>query len=121
MLELTSGELVAMRSELGLTLPGTAVIHSRTLTSDSQGGYTQTYAAASTVDARLSPEGLRGNEGQFAGRVAEVSPWILTVPYTTTINEGNRVVYASDTYEVSEVLTRVPWDLCIRARLMEVD
>ena len=118
---LTAAELARMRDTLELSLPGTAVIQTRTTVGDSQGGYTQTYAAASTVDARLSPEALRGFEGELAGRVAEVSPWLLTVPSTTTVGETDRVVYDSVTYEVTEVLTRVPWDLCVRARLTEVD
>jgi hypothetical protein len=32
-----------------------------------------------------------------------------------------RVVYNSVTYEVVEVLTRTPWELSRRVRLMEVD
>ena len=121
MLELTSGELRQMRTELGYTLPGTAVIQTRTLTADGQGGQVQTYAAASTVDARLSPESLRGMEGELAGRIAEVSPWILTVAAETAITEADRGVYNTVTYEVSEVPTRTPWELSRRVRLQEVD
>lgn len=121
MLELSNRELVEMRGEVDLTLPGTAVIHTRTTATDGQGGYIQTYAASSTVDARLSPEGLRGAEGELAGRVAEVSPWILTLPAETSVVETSRVVFNSQTFEVTEVLSRTPWELSKRVRLMEVD
>jgi head-tail adaptor len=110
-----------MRGELNDTLPGTAVIHSRTTTADGQGGYTQTFAASATVDARLSPEALRGGELAAGGRLAEVSPWILTVAAETSLDETMRVVYNSATYEVVEVLTRTPWELSRRVRLTEVD
>lgn len=121
MLALTDGELVQMRTEVDLTLPGTAIIQTRTTGADGQGGYIQTYAASATVDARLSPEGLRGMEGEMAGRVAEVSPWILTLPAETSITETARVVYNSVTFEVVEVMSRTPWELSKRVRLMEVD
>ena len=121
MLPLASGELVKMRGELDQTLPGTAVIHTATRTADGQGGQTWAYAATGTVDARLSPEGNRGGEPIVGSRTAEVSPWILTVPQATAIDEDDRVVYDSVTYEVSEVLTRVPWEISRRVRVVEVN
>lgn len=121
MLPLSAGELVKMRAELEQSLPGTAVIHTATRASDLQGGQSWTYAASGTVDARLSPESLRGGEQITGSRTAEVSPWILTVPQATTIDEDDRVVYNGVTYEVSEVLTRIPWEISRRVRLIEVD
>lgn len=110
-----------MRHTADTYLAGTAVIHTATKTADGQGGYTWTYAASGTVDARLSPEQLRGGENAVGSRVAEVAPWILTVPASTSIDEDDRVVYNGVTYEVSEVLTWVPWEISRRVRLMEVD
>jgi hypothetical protein len=121
MLPLSEGELVQMRAELSQTLPGTAVIHTATKASDGQGGFTWTYSPSGTVAARLSPEALRGGEQEIGGRIAEVGQWILTVPRGTTIDEDDRVVYDGVTYEVSEVLTREPWEISRRVRLTEVD
>lgn len=120
-LPLSTGELVQMRHTADTYLAGTAVIHTATKTSDGQGGYTWAYAASGTVAARLSPEVLRGDEVVVGGRLAEVSPWILTVPAATSIDEDDRVVYNSITYEVSEVLTGIPWEISRRVRLVEVD
>lgn len=120
-LPLSTAELVQMRHTADSYLAGTAVIHTATKTSDGQGGYTWTYAATGTVDARLSPEMLRGAEAITGSRVAEVSPWILTVPASTSIDEDDRVVYNAVTYEVSEVLTWTPWEISRRVRLTEVD
>lgn len=121
MLPLPAGELVRMRTELEQTLPGTAVIQTAVRASDGQGGQSWTYAASGTVSARLSPESLRSDEAIVGSRTAEVSPWILTVPQATTIDEDDRVVYDSVTYEVSEVLTRIPWEISRRVRCVEVD
>lgn len=120
-LPLSTAELVQMRHTADAYLAGTAVIHTATKASDGQGGYAWTYAATGTVAARLSPEMLRGGEASVGSRVAEVSPWILTVPASTSIDEDDRVVYATVTYEVSEVMTWAPWEISRRARLMEVD
>lgn len=121
-LPLSTAELVQMRHTADTYLAGTAVIHTATKTADGQGGYTWTYAATGTVDARLSPEDQRsGGEPIVGSRVAEVAPWILTVPASTSIDEDDRVVYNTVTYEVSEVLTCIPWEISRRVRLMEVD
>ena len=120
-LPLSTAELVQMRHTADAYLPGTAVIHTATKAGDGQGGYTWTYAATGTVDARLSPEMLRGDEATVGSRVAEVSPWILTVPNGTSIDEDDRVVYNTVTYEVSEVLRWTPWEISRRVRLTEVD
>lgn len=122
-LPLSAGELHSMRHTSDAYLAGTAVIHTATRTSDGQGGQTWAYAASGTVDARLAPENARGqaNEVAIGGRLAEFTPWILTVPYNTTIDEDDRVVYDGVTYEVSEVLTRTPEEIARRVRVVEVD
>lgn len=120
-LPLTSGELTAMRATVDSYLAGTAVLLEPTLASDGQGGQTATFAAAGTVTARLAPETQRGQEAMLAGRVAEVSYWILTLPAHTVINETWRVTYDTVTYEVEEVMTRVPEELGRRVRLREID
>ena len=119
-LSLSSAELVQMRHTLETYLPGTAVVHAATKTADAQGGYEWVYAASSTVDARLAPDGPASEEG-LAGRLAEVQQYTLTVPNTTTLDEDDRVVYNSETYEVVAVLNHVPWDLDRRVRVVRVD
>lgn len=122
MIPLSVEELVGMRGELNVTLPGTAIIRRHTVASDGQGGETWVYSGAGTVSARLSPEtSLRQAEAEIGGRMAETSSWILTVPAHTDINETDQVIYDSVTYEVSEVLTRVPWEISRRVRLEELD
>ena len=118
-LPLSTAELVQMRHTLETYLPGTAVVHAATKTADAQGGYEWVYAASSTVDARIAPDS--GSEEAVGGRLAEVQQYTLTVPNTTTIDEDDRVVYNSETYEVVAVLNHVPWDLDRRVRVVRVD
>lgn len=120
-LPLTQGEIATMRSTVDSYLAGTAVLLQPAVVSDGQGGYTDSFTAAGTVDARLAPEMLRGQERELAGRVAEVSYWILTLPASTAIAETWRVTYDQVTYEVEEVMTRVPEELARRVRLREID
>lgn len=121
MLPLGAGELHQMRDVAAVTFAGTAVIQTGTRVSDGAGGGTVTWAGSGTVACHLSPEMLRGDEAATAGRIAEASPWILTVAGTVTIAETNRVVVESVTYEVVEVMAPRTWQLTKRVRLMEVD
>ena len=121
MIPLSAGELAQMRADLDVSLPGTAIIQTAAKVHDGQGGYDWTYTASGTVSARLSPEQLRGGEAIVGERIAEVQSWILTLPAHTTIDEDDRVLFDAVVYEVSEVLTRVPWEISRRVRLMEID
>jgi head-tail adaptor len=119
---LTSGELARMRTDLNLSLPGTAVIHRRTETSDSQGGVTAAYAAVGTVDCRLSPSLANFGSGEelHGDRVQTVTTRMLTVPGTTDINSKDRVVVDSVTYSVTEVRGR-SYEVSRRCVVVEAD
>jgi len=120
-LPLSAGELVQMRATVNAYLAGTAIIQSYSSTADGAGGATDTYTAAATVTARIAPMRQLSGEQALAGRVAYVQQYQLTVPNTTTIDEKDRVVFNSVTYEVAEVNSRVPWDLDVRAAVTEAD
>lgn len=121
-LPISEGELHSFRHTVDTFLAGTAVIQGRTATTGAAGGQIDNWAALTggTVKARLAPEQFRGGERVLAGRVVEVTNWILTLPAHTPISESNRVVYDSRTYQVVEVLTRVPEEVSRRVRLVEV-
>lgn len=119
-LPLSGAELVLMRGELNVSLPGTAVLQSKTAAADGQGGQVWTYAAAGTVDARLSPLGKGSPEVEMAARLGVVDPYVLTVASETSIDETYRVVYNSLTYEVRAVMPRVPWEISRRCLVDEV-
>lgn len=107
-----------MRHTVNTYLAGTALLYSPTRSSDSQGGQTWTYAVFGTVDARLSP--LSGGEAEVASRISERNAYVLTIPFETSIDADDRVVYDSVTYEVLEVRDRTPWELSRRVFVVEV-
>lgn len=117
-LPLYTSELTPMRHTVETYLAGTAFIHSATRSSDSQGGQFWTYAASGTVDARLSP--ASGGEAELAARISERNAYMLTVPFETSIDADDRVVYDSVTYEVIHVADRTPWELSRRCMVVEV-
>lgn len=107
-----------MRHSVEAYLPGTAVIQTATRSSDSQGGQSWVYASSSTVDARLSP--VFGGEAELASRISERNAYVLTIPFETSIDADDRVVYDSVTYEVLQVRDRTPWELSRRVFVAEV-
>lgn len=119
-LPLTSAELAQCRTVANQFLAGTAVLQTMGTVSDGQGGYTETWTAASTVGGRVAFELLRGGELERAGRLASTGNWVLTVAANTSVNATDRVVYNGGTFEVSEVLTMVPYEVSRRVRLLKI-
>lgn len=124
-LPLSSGELTSARNTVNafLNAAGTAVLYSPTKTSDGQGGYTQGFTAAGTVDARVaaaSVDQFGGQNLRVGERYMEIGSRVMTVPYDTTIDPTYRVVFNSVTYEVVEVYDRTPETLAVRVRLRSV-
>lgn len=119
-LPLSAGELVQMRATVSTYLAGTAVIQTYASTADGSGGVTDAYTASATVIARIAPM-HDGAESLVAGRVAEVQRYQLTVPFGSSVDERDRVVFNSITYEVVEVESRVPWHLDRRVTMTVVD
>ncbi len=114
---LQAWEIHQARETSDAYLPGTAIISEPTQTSDGQGGQTWTYAPSGTVAARLAAENVQPSSGELAGRVANVTSWILTLPAATVITSKARVAFNSETYEVLAVLDRTPEEIARRVRL----
>lgn len=115
---LTVRELDSMRATLDATLPGTAVIHRASGTSDGQGGTETTWAPIGTVLSRISPATGRGQgvSPVDGGRQTHEDEWVITFPDGTSVTERDRVSAAGVAYEITSVDTLRSWDLCVRAR-----
>ena len=107
-----------MRGVLNQTLPGTAVIYSRSYTSDSGGGGTLGWTAAGTVSARLAP--LTASEQVTGDRLAPEANWVLTLPANTSISEDSRVVVNGGTFEVETVRGPRSYELSRRVEVSKV-
>jgi hypothetical protein len=104
-----------MRAVLNSSLPDTAVIQAGTVTDDIGGGGTLTWAAAGTVDCRVSPiRSVADTEDLLAGRITSDSNWVLTFAADANVDTENRVVTGGNTYEVNAVLAPRSWELSTR-------
>ncbi len=119
---LTDADLAGMRSAVEDSLPGTAVIQTRTFMTDSGGGGTTTWVNSGTVACRLSPRrpSSFGTEREVALRITEIATFLLTVPQSTVIDTNARVATAGSTYEVLAMQEPRDWDLCRRIEIAEI-
>lgn len=117
---LSAAEIAAMREDLEDTLPDTCVIQRRTLTSDSQGGRTESWAAAGTVACRLSPLGNLDSEESRADRVSGEEDWIVTLPASTDVTERDRLVILTNTYEPVGLRAVRSWELSRRVNCKRI-
>lgn len=116
---LTMAELLQIRSDIeAYTLPDNCTIMVVTRTGDGAGGWADTWGTATAgVACRLDP--LVGQENTGAGATRDFQRYILTVPNGTTINEAQRVIKGSETFNVINVDAK-SWQGCVRVLLERV-
>ncbi len=95
-----------MRSTLNGSLPDTATVQRKTLTSDGAGGYTESWGTVATVACRVSPGGQLTQERVIAESLAATSIWTLTLPALTDVRPLDRILVGSRTFEVAGVGAR---------------
>lgn len=113
---LTGAELTDMREEAELALPDVCVVQARTLTSDGQGGRTEAYATSVTTTCRVSPAGqtTQGNEVTRGDGTKALADWIVTLPYSTSVAQTDRLLVNGVTYEVLGVKAPRGWEITRR-------
>ncbi len=107
-----TNELAAIHAEVAHILPDSCIIARLTETSDSQGGFTQAWAAVGTVDCRLVAKS--GNQRSTAEQIATTGAYTLTVPHDTDIRESDRATIDSVVYRVLFVDDVKDWKTAIR-------
>lgn len=100
-----------LRGLAWLTLSDRAQIASRTYTSDSGGGATETWGYGGTIPCRVDTvAGLGVNEDIVAGRLSDRSTHMISLPGGTiggTITTSSRIrVVGRGTYEVTAIQER---------------
>lgn len=99
---LSSRELAQLRVDLSDLLPDTCTIL-RPTASNSNGYAPETLGTAATsVLCRIDPNG-RGATEVVAGREGNVTDYILTLQYNENIQDGDKVVIGSTTYNVTQL------------------
>ena len=113
---LQTGDLTYMRSEAKTAMPDTVNIQRLSQTADGQGGFTIEWSNVyQNVAARLSAGG--STESVTAGRQNSEPDFMLTVASDQSIEETDRVVHSSGTYEVQSVDNGTSWQLTTRCQM----
>jgi len=101
---LSTLEIAQLRADQGDYFPDTCTIQTVTRTSDSQGGWTESWANTHTsVSCRLAPVQFGQGEQMEGEQIASVTEWVLSIAHNQTIDETMRVVHDSETYEVTRL------------------
>ena len=110
---LTANELAQARADFeSEILDQTCTILEVNRTSDGMGSFTETDGTvASSVACRLGVDRRRGQASQAAGRTVYPDALFLDVPHDQALEESNRVVIGSKTYEVVWVEDGIQWQM----------
>lgn len=101
---LNTNELAALRTDILATLPDTCTIQRASITTNSAGHSAQTWAASSSgVACRIDPYQRQDSTGMVGQQEKQRAWYRLTVPYDTDLQDGDRIIYSSDTYEVIQL------------------
>lgn len=119
---ITAALLTQMRAQVDLLLPDTGVIQSVSNASDGAGGVTPTWSAVSggTVVCRIDPIKTRDTIDTITGAETTTIMHQLTMTHDAPLNENNRVVINSKTYEVIQLSTTHSNNVSVRAVIAEV-
>ena len=105
---LQTNDLAYMRGETRKAMPDLVDIQRKTVESDKQGGFTESWANAyQDVPARIASKG--GSESVSAGRQDLQLDYTLAVGYDQSILQTDRIVHTSGTYEVQSVDDGKSW------------
>ena len=101
-MSLSALELSQLQGDADDYMPDTCVIHDPTVTVDTMGGQSMSWAAAATVPCRLAP--IRGlGEVINGAQITSVTSWVLTITHDRAIDATQRVTTGGDTYQVESV------------------
>jgi SPP1 family predicted phage head-tail adaptor len=105
---LQGNDLEYIRAAATTAMPDTVDIQRKTLTADKQGGYTEEWGNAyEGVPARLAA--MSGAETTAAARQDLQPTATLTINYSQSIEQTDRVVHSSGTYEVQFIDAGQSW------------
>jgi SPP1 family predicted phage head-tail adaptor len=109
---LSDAELTAIRADVERMLPDTCAILAGTQSPDGYGGITTTWGTVTTCACRIDP--LTGREALAGGAVQPYHAYIVTLPYGTTVTEGNRVEIGGTRYTIKSVDAGKSWAASVR-------
>ena len=113
---LQNNDLTYVRNEAIKSLPDTVDIQRKTLVGDGQGGYSETWSSAyQNIAARLIASG--GGESNAAGRQDLQAGFTLTLAHDQSVEQTDRILHTSGTYEVQTIDTGKSWSITTRCQI----
>ncbi len=97
---LDSDAVTALRAIAAESLGQTATVSRLTRTSNSRGGFTESYATAGTVACRLRLRDRNGQDSLQSDRIAPEAPFEVSLLYDADVLETDRLVIDGLTYEI---------------------
>ena len=116
---LQTGDMTYMRSEASKALPDAVSILRRTLESDKQGGFSESWDIAyENIPARIA---FMSSSEKFAVAREDVDVrFTVTVAYDQSLEQTDRISHGEDTYEVVSVTSSRSWDTSKRCQARQV-
>ena len=119
---LSTGEIASMRTLLETSLPGTAIVQRRTLSSDGQGGNVEAWANQGTVSCRWSPlRNIGDTEAVQGDRIAALRHRLVTLPANTSVTTADRLSIGGTIHQVQGIRAPRDWELSRQVICTEVD
>ena len=116
---LTAAQVASMRATQKRALPQTCTIQRLTSVSDGGGGRTESWAdIADGVPCRVAPV-AGGETGTSGDRIVDESTHVITLPAGEDVTEADRIVVDDQTYNVTLVRRRGPWETSRRVEAKE--
>ena len=118
---LTTGDVTAMRATQAQAMPDTGVIHRLSLSQNSIGETTESWAAAGTASCRLSSlsESDMAKVQAVRPQVQVNSAYRLTWTHGQDVRKGDRVVISTNTYGVIDVDNAGAWHTAVRCYVQQ--
>ena len=110
--------LAAMQEAIASLLPDTCAVISVTNAPDGYGGQTETRGTVSIVAFRLDV--VSGKEQVSGGALVPFASYKGSLPYNTTIAEGNQVLHNGIYYAVTAVNNNQSWQAVKRVDLERI-
>ena len=113
---LQSNDLAYARAESQKAMPDNVTIQRKTLVSDKQGGFTESWSNVyQNIPGRVSVTG--GSESLAAGRQDVQISATLTVAYDQSVEQSDRVLHGDETYEIQTADSGKTWALARRCQM----
>lgn len=99
-------DLTKMRQTQEEQMPETVYVQSLTRSSDSAGGWSESWSTSATTKGRIGVSDWQPSEAEIAGRVQNRQKYVITLPAGTTLTEQDRLQINGRQFEIIGIAQR---------------